>query len=156
MYWYIYKNPMAAQTSCIQPEWLHAPRPTVGRIHPTNFFCFISIVALIYIEWVFLHKNTYQLNNSELFILKKIIFWSSTTMLLNANIGTLFYAHTHIYTFFLPQSSQIETIIKAPEANFNFRGIALCSSKALLVPYSSWHVPRYHEWMKDPVSKQYQ
>ncbi|KAL2699148.1 hypothetical protein AAEP93_010536 [Penicillium crustosum] len=28
--------------------------------------------------------------------------------------------------------------------------IALCSSKALLVPYSSWHVPRYHEWMKDP------
>ncbi|CAG7990405.1 unnamed protein product [Penicillium olsonii] len=29
---------------------------------------------------------------------------------------------------------------------------ALCSSTALLVPYSSWHVPRYHEWMKDPVS----
>ncbi|CAG8142062.1 unnamed protein product [Penicillium nalgiovense] len=28
--------------------------------------------------------------------------------------------------------------------------IALCSSQALLVPYSSWHVPRYHEWMKDP------
>ncbi|KAJ5309007.1 hypothetical protein N7508_004386 [Penicillium antarcticum] len=28
--------------------------------------------------------------------------------------------------------------------------IALSSSKALLVPYSSWHVPQYHEWMKDP------
>ncbi|CAG8090447.1 unnamed protein product [Penicillium salamii] len=28
--------------------------------------------------------------------------------------------------------------------------IALSSSAALLVPYSSWHVPRYHEWMKDP------
>lgn len=77
-------------------------------------------------------------------------------MLLNANIGTLLYAHTHIYTFFPQQSSQIETIIKTEETNFNFRGIALCSSKALLVPYSSWHVPRYHEWMKDPVSKQAQ
>ncbi|KAJ5142910.1 uncharacterized protein N7515_001697 [Penicillium bovifimosum] len=27
---------------------------------------------------------------------------------------------------------------------------ALASFKALLVPYSSWHVPRYHEWMQDP------
>ncbi|KAJ5791564.1 uncharacterized protein N7518_008575 [Penicillium psychrosexuale] len=36
------------------------------------------------------------------------------------------------------------------EADSDFCGIALCSSKALLVPYSSWHVPQYHEWMKDP------
>lgn len=73
-------------------------------------------------------------------------------MLLNANIGTLLYAHTWIYTF--PEDLQIETIIQTEEANSDFRGIALCSSKALLVPYSSWHVPQYHEWMKDPVSKQ--
>ncbi|KAJ5731235.1 uncharacterized protein N7483_005743 [Penicillium malachiteum] len=26
---------------------------------------------------------------------------------------------------------------------------ALSTSKVLLVPYSSWHVPRYHEWMQD-------
>ncbi|GIK03574.1 hypothetical protein Aspvir_007646 [Aspergillus viridinutans] len=26
---------------------------------------------------------------------------------------------------------------------------AISTSKVLLVPYSSWHVPRYHEWMKD-------
>ncbi|KAJ5675630.1 hypothetical protein N7462_008527 [Penicillium macrosclerotiorum] len=26
---------------------------------------------------------------------------------------------------------------------------ALSTSKVLLVPYSTWHVPRYHEWMKD-------
>lgn len=28
---------------------------------------------------------------------------------------------------------------------------AISTSKVLLVPYSKWHVPRYHEWMKDPV-----
>jgi hypothetical protein len=28
---------------------------------------------------------------------------------------------------------------------------AISTSKVLLVPYSSWHVPRYHEWMKDEV-----
>ncbi|KAJ5389543.1 uncharacterized protein N7496_000611 [Penicillium cataractarum] len=27
--------------------------------------------------------------------------------------------------------------------------IALSTSKVLLVPYSTWHVPRYHEWMQD-------
>ncbi|PLB54511.1 hypothetical protein P170DRAFT_432160 [Aspergillus steynii IBT 23096] len=27
---------------------------------------------------------------------------------------------------------------------------AISTSKVLLVPYSKWHVPRYHEWMKDP------
>ncbi|PYI34815.1 N-acetyltransferase [Aspergillus indologenus CBS 114.80] len=26
---------------------------------------------------------------------------------------------------------------------------AISTSKVLLVPYSKWHVPRYHEWMKD-------
>ncbi|KAJ5145038.1 hypothetical protein N7448_002430 [Penicillium atrosanguineum] len=26
---------------------------------------------------------------------------------------------------------------------------ALSTSKVLLVPYSTWHVPRYHEWMQD-------
>ncbi|RAL08938.1 uncharacterized protein BO97DRAFT_427811 [Aspergillus homomorphus CBS 101889] len=26
---------------------------------------------------------------------------------------------------------------------------AVSTSKVLLVPYSKWHVPRYHEWMKD-------
>ncbi|KAJ5579947.1 uncharacterized protein N7459_005932 [Penicillium hispanicum] len=26
---------------------------------------------------------------------------------------------------------------------------AISTSKVLLVPYSAWHVPRYHEWMKD-------
>ncbi|EAW25328.1 uncharacterized protein NFIA_108210 [Aspergillus fischeri NRRL 181] len=26
---------------------------------------------------------------------------------------------------------------------------AISTAKVLLVPYSSWHVPRYHEWMKD-------
>ncbi|KAF7175691.1 hypothetical protein CNMCM7691_009698 [Aspergillus felis] len=26
---------------------------------------------------------------------------------------------------------------------------AISTSRVLLVPYSSWHVPRYHEWMKD-------
>ncbi|KAL2857178.1 GNAT domain-containing protein [Aspergillus pseudoustus] len=26
---------------------------------------------------------------------------------------------------------------------------AISASKVLLVPYSTWHVPRYHEWMKD-------
>ena len=28
--------------------------------------------------------------------------------------------------------------------------VALCTNKIVLVPYSSLHVPRYHEWMKDP------
>lgn len=28
---------------------------------------------------------------------------------------------------------------------------ALSTSKVLLVPYSTWHVPRYHEWMQDEV-----
>ncbi|KAJ5225391.1 hypothetical protein N7468_006616 [Penicillium chermesinum] len=28
----------------------------------------------------------------------------------------------------------------------------LSCSKVLLVPYSTWHVPRYHEWMQDEVS----
>ncbi|KAE8383019.1 GNAT domain-containing protein [Aspergillus bertholletiae] len=27
--------------------------------------------------------------------------------------------------------------------------IAISTSTVLLVPYSRWHVPRYHEWMKD-------
>ncbi|KAJ5580794.1 N-acetyltransferase [Penicillium hetheringtonii] len=31
---------------------------------------------------------------------------------------------------------------------------ALLSSKVLLVPYSSWHVPRYHEWMQDEEIQQ--
>ncbi|KAJ5108974.1 hypothetical protein N7456_005649 [Penicillium angulare] len=26
---------------------------------------------------------------------------------------------------------------------------AISTSKVLLVPYSTWHVPRYHEWMQD-------
>ncbi|PYH78370.1 N-acetyltransferase [Aspergillus uvarum CBS 121591] len=26
---------------------------------------------------------------------------------------------------------------------------AISTSKVLLVPYSKWHVPRYHDWMKD-------
>jgi len=29
---------------------------------------------------------------------------------------------------------------------------ALSTSKVLLVPYSTWHVPQYHEWMQDEVS----
>lgn len=28
---------------------------------------------------------------------------------------------------------------------------AISTSKVLLVPYCAWHVPRYHEWMKDEV-----
>lgn len=28
---------------------------------------------------------------------------------------------------------------------------AISTSSVLLVPYSKCHVPRYHEWMKDPV-----
>lgn len=28
---------------------------------------------------------------------------------------------------------------------------ALSTSKVLLVPYSTWHVPKYHEWMQDEV-----
>ncbi|PGH15661.1 hypothetical protein AJ79_02255 [Helicocarpus griseus UAMH5409] len=31
---------------------------------------------------------------------------------------------------------------------------ALSSSRVLLVPYSKHHVPRYHEWMKDPEIQQ--
>ncbi|CAI7570001.1 unnamed protein product [Penicillium manginii] len=31
---------------------------------------------------------------------------------------------------------------------------ALLSSKVLLVPYSTWHVPRYHEWMQDEEIQQ--
>lgn len=32
--------------------------------------------------------------------------------------------------------------------------LALCTSKVVLVPYSSHHVPKYHEWMKDPDIQQ--
>ncbi|OJD13054.1 hypothetical protein AJ78_06446 [Emergomyces pasteurianus Ep9510] len=32
--------------------------------------------------------------------------------------------------------------------------IAISSSRVLLVPYSKHHVPRYHEWMKDPELQQ--
>ncbi|KAL4754162.1 hypothetical protein BDW72DRAFT_190305 [Aspergillus terricola var. indicus] len=31
---------------------------------------------------------------------------------------------------------------------------AISTSKVLLVPYSEWHVPRYHEWMKDEEIQQ--
>ncbi|KAI9369936.1 N-acetyltransferase [Aspergillus egyptiacus] len=31
---------------------------------------------------------------------------------------------------------------------------AISTPKVLLVPYSKWHVPRYHEWMKDPTIQQ--
>ncbi|KAL4820519.1 GNAT domain-containing protein [Aspergillus spinulosporus] len=31
---------------------------------------------------------------------------------------------------------------------------AISTSKVLLVPYSKWHVPRYHEWMKDEEIQQ--
>ncbi|KAJ5156729.1 hypothetical protein N7492_009532 [Penicillium capsulatum] len=31
---------------------------------------------------------------------------------------------------------------------------ALSTSKVLLVPYSTWHVPRYHEWMQDEEIQQ--
>lgn len=32
--------------------------------------------------------------------------------------------------------------------------VAVCTSKVLLVPYSKLHVPKYHEWMKDPDIQQ--
>ncbi|KAL4810960.1 N-acetyltransferase [Aspergillus unguis] len=31
---------------------------------------------------------------------------------------------------------------------------AISTPKVLLVPYSAWHVPRYHEWMKDEEIQQ--
>ncbi|KAL4950697.1 GNAT domain-containing protein [Aspergillus filifer] len=31
---------------------------------------------------------------------------------------------------------------------------ALSTPRSLLVPYSAWHVPRYHEWMKDEEIQQ--
>ena len=32
--------------------------------------------------------------------------------------------------------------------------VAVCTSQVVLVPYSKHHVPKYHEWMKDPDIQQ--
>jgi RimJ/RimL family protein N-acetyltransferase len=32
--------------------------------------------------------------------------------------------------------------------------VAVCTNKIVLVPYSSHHVPKYHEWMQDPDIQQ--